>query len=69
MTLEELRESMIMTIEATSERLVIDLEELINTMILAGASSSIIENILESDLKEGGRIFGAFKNESKSTTL
>jgi len=66
MTLEDLRDTMIMTIEATAERMVIDLEELINTMILAGASASVIQATLAADLKTSGRIFGAFKNKSKS---
>ena len=66
MTLEELRETMIMTISATAERMVIDLEELIETMRISGASASIIQTTLSTDLKESGRIFGAFRNKSKS---
>ena len=66
MTLEELKETMVITIEATAERLVIDLEELINTMRISGASSSVIKSTLSDDLKQAGRIFGAFKNKSKS---
>ena len=66
MTLEELKETMVITIEATAERMVIDLEELIEIMRLSGASSSIIQTTLANDLKTSGRIFGAFKNKSKS---
>ena len=67
MTIEDLREFMTITINATAERLVLDINELVNTMSLSGASAKEIFDTLDTDLKESGRIFGAFKNKSKAT--
>ena len=44
-----------------------DLETLITTMRASGASDDAILEVLENDLKNSGRIFGAFKNHFKTT--
>ena len=67
MTIEDLREFMTITINATAERLVLDVNEFVNTMRASGVSSQEIFNRLQDDLNESGRIFGAFKNKSKLT--
>ena len=67
MTIEDLREFMTITINAAVDKLVLDVNELSNTMRVSGASNKEIYDTLENDLKESGRIFGAFKNKSKAT--
>ena len=67
MTIEDLREFMRITINATAERLVLDVNEFVETMTTSGVTSDTIFTALDSDLKDSGRIFGAFKNKSKAT--
>ena len=66
MTIEDLREFMVITINATAERLVLDVNEFVQTMTVSGVSSETIFTALNADIKESGRIFGAFKNKSKA---
>ncbi len=49
--------------EVTSLRL----EEYIQTRLLQGATASVLEKELLTDLKEGGRLFGEFRNAVKAT--
>jgi len=56
-----------MQIQGTTAKTVIDLETLINTMRASGASDKVIREVLQHDLRTGGRIFGAFKNQFKAT--
>lgn len=67
MTIEDLREFMQITIRATAERLVLDVNELVATMNVSGATSSEIFDTLSDDLATSGRIFGAFKNKAKAS--
>ena len=66
MTIEDLREFMTITINATAERLVLDINELSETMRLSGASPKEIFDTLDDDLQQAGRIFGAFRNKSRA---
>ena len=47
---------------------VLRLDEIINTMIQSGMSKESIREVLVSDLLEGGRIFGEYRNAIKNTT-
>jgi len=44
----------------------INLESLIETMRSSGASDKVIKEVLMNDLKNGGKIFGQFKNQFKA---
>ena len=67
MTIEDLREFMTITINATAERLVLDVNEFVNTMRASGVSSQEIFNRLQDDLNESGRIFGASTKKRTKT--
>ena len=49
------------------QKTITDLETLISTMRASGASDEAIRQVLMQDLDNGGRIFGAFKNQFKAT--
>ena len=49
------------------QKTITDLETLISTMRASGASDEAIRQELMQDLDNGGRIFGAFKNQFKAT--
>ena len=66
MNMEDIKDIVEMKINLTAENLVNDLDELINTMVISGASNNSIQRVLKNDLKDSGRIFGAFKNKSKA---
>jgi len=51
-----------------ARRTALDLALTIDTMRLTGADDSVIRNILLADLKQGGVIFGTFRNGIKNTT-
>jgi hypothetical protein len=50
----------------TSARTAVTLQEYIDARLLSGADPDIIKDELLTDLKEGGRIFGEFRNSMKS---
>ena len=54
-------------ISSTVNQTITSLETLIETMRASGASDDAIRAVLLNDLNNGGRIFGAFKNQFKST--
>ena len=47
---------------------VLDLDTFVLQMRSQGASASTIKNLLLQDLEQGGRIFGAFKNQFKAVS-
>ena len=51
MTIEDLREFMVITINATAERLVLDVNEFVQAMTASEASSETIFTAIDSDLK------------------
>jgi hypothetical protein len=55
-------------LSAMAEKIAIELESLVLRMTLSGAEESVITSTLFTDLKEGGQIFGAFKNGVKNIT-
>ena len=66
-TYEEVRESVRISISATVDRFVIDLEEAIDQMVIAGMTPQAVADVLQNDLDTGGRIFGSFKNGTASS--
>jgi len=54
-------------IEAAASKTAIDLDQIILQMRATGMSANEIRNVLLSDLREGGRIFGTYRNAIKST--
>lgn len=54
--------------ETVARKTALDLSLTIDTLRLTGADDSVIKNILLADLKEGGVIFGTYRNAIKNTT-
>ena len=55
-------------IEGAVAKTIIDLETLIKRMKATGASNKAIKEVLLNDLNTGGRIFGTFKNQFRTTS-
>ncbi len=55
-------------VSSAAAKTVIDLNTAIQTLKATGMSDKGIKNILQRDLKEGGVIFGTYKNAIKNTT-
>lgn len=66
MNIEDLREYMMISVEASVIRTTADIEEFAGLMEATGVSDINILKELKTDLKDKGRIFGAFSNKSKS---
>jgi len=63
----ELRTLTVM-LSASAERTAVTIEEYIQIRLEQGTDLAIIRETLLDDLEQGGRIFGQFRNEIKSTT-
>lgn len=55
-------------LSAMAEKIAIDIESLLIRMSLSGAEESVVTSTLFTDLKDGGVIFGQFKNGLKNIT-
>ena len=67
--LDIMEASLLVMLAATVSKTVIEIQAQIDIMRLAGMTNSDIFNVLASDLGEGGRIFGAFRNSVKSSVI
>ena len=52
-------------VSSTAERLAVDIEEFVETMVASGVEPKNIKSSLKRDFVAGGRIFGAFTNGVK----
>ena len=55
------------TLATASAKTVLDLQGIITQMRTSGMSDDAIRNFLLNDLKQGGRIFGQYRNAIKNT--
>ena len=60
--------SMEISLSAAVSRATASLNELIDKLRISGVTDQKIEEILDQDLKDGGRIFGEFRRAIKATT-
>jgi hypothetical protein len=60
--------NLFISLEASSSRTAVTLEELIARALQTGISKDALREYLLKDLNEGGRIFGEFLNAIKATT-
>jgi len=67
LTYEEVRESVRISISATVDHFIVDLEEAVDQMVITGMTPERIAAVLQSDLDNKGRIFGAFRNGAASS--
>lgn len=65
--LESLEVVLAARISTSASITVLRLDEIINTMIQAGMSKDSVRDVLLADLREGGRIFGEYRNAIKNT--
>lgn len=61
-------ESMRIFLKAKASRTAVTLEEFVQTALLQGASREEIKKVLLTDLEEGGRLFGEFRNAVRATS-
>jgi hypothetical protein len=54
-------------ITASASKTAIDIEQIITQMRASGMTANEIRDVLLSDLNEGGRIFGTYRNSIKAT--
>lgn len=66
MKIEDLRQFMQINVDATATEFTNDISSFIGLLKSTGVSDSEIKTILATDLAESGRIFGRFKNNSRS---
>ena len=61
-------EAMQIFLQAKATRTAVSLEEFVKTAFLNGASREEIKSLLLTDLEEGGRLFGEFRNAIRATS-
>lgn len=66
--LDELEIIIANALTTATARTVLDLEQTITTLKATGASIDAIREVLLQDLKQGGIIFGSYRNAIKNTT-
>ena len=66
-TFEDLSIVITTQLENNSARAVLSLEELVVQLRASGATDDVIREVLEQDLINSGRLFGAYKNSTKNT--
>ena len=64
-SIDEATMVLMIQLERIVEHTTLNLESLVRTMRITGASDKVIREVLLNDLENGGRIFGQFKNQFK----